>query len=64
MTAMERNAETEDLLNKHPRGALSLYLAMSGDSGAWVNGVYFAETDLFTLVLALEQRSRTLAVIR
>ncbi|TWP48445.1 pyridoxamine 5'-phosphate oxidase family protein [Lentzea tibetensis] len=42
----------------------SLYLATAGASGPWVNGVFFAEADLFTLVLVLEQRGRTLAAIR
>jgi len=42
----------------------SLYLATSGESGPWVNGVFFAESDLFTLVLVLERRGRTLAALR
>jgi hypothetical protein len=42
----------------------SMYLATSGSAGPWVGGVYFAEVDVFTLGLVLEQRGRTLAAIR
>lgn len=64
MTAMEQKTEVEDLLRSTLAAHSSLYLATSGDSGPWVNGVYFAETGLFTLSLVLEQRGRTLAGIR
>ncbi|WP_086828773.1 pyridoxamine 5'-phosphate oxidase family protein [Allokutzneria sp. NRRL B-24872] len=42
----------------------SLFLATSGPTGPWVNGVYFAEDGLFSLLLVLEQRGRTLAALR
>jgi hypothetical protein len=64
MTTMEQRTDVEDLLRSTLAAHSSLYLATSGSSGPWVNGVYFAETDLFTLSLALEQRGRTLAAIR
>jgi nitroimidazol reductase NimA-like FMN-containing flavoprotein (pyridoxamine 5'-phosphate oxidase superfamily) len=64
MAAKEHNTEVEDLLRSTLAAHSSLYLATCGDLGPWVNGVYFAETDLFTLSLALEQRGRTLAAIR
>ena len=64
MTTIEQNTEIEGLLRSTLAAHSSLYLATSGDSGPWVNGVYFAETGLFTLALALEQRGRTLAAIR
>lgn len=54
----------EALLSKTLAGHSSLFLATAGADGPWVNGVYFAETDPFTLVLVLEQRGRTLAAIR
>lgn len=49
-----------DTLAAHP----SMFLASAGDAGPWVNGVYFAESGLFTLYLVLEQRGRTLAAVR
>ncbi|WP_447006966.1 pyridoxamine 5'-phosphate oxidase family protein [Saccharothrix isguenensis] len=56
--------EVEELvratLAEHP----SLFLATAGSAGPWANGVFFAETDLFTLNLVLEQRGRTLTAIR
>ena len=64
MTTMEQRTEVEDFLRGILAAHSSLYLATSGSSGPWVNGVYFAETGLFTLSLALEQRGRTLAAIR
>lgn len=42
----------------------SMYLATAGPAGPWVNGVFFVETDPFTLSFLLEQRGRTLAAIR
>ncbi|GAA4005235.1 hypothetical protein GCM10022247_28000 [Allokutzneria multivorans] len=42
----------------------SLFLATSGPTGPWVNGVYFAEDGLYSLLLVLEQRGRTLAALR
>jgi Pyridoxamine 5'-phosphate oxidase len=64
MVTSERNTDVEDLLRSTLAAHSSLFLATCGDSGPWVNGVYFAETGLFTLSLALEQRGRTLASIR
>ncbi len=64
MTTMEQKTEVEDLLRSTLAAHSSLYLATSGSSGPWASGVYFAETNLFTLSLVLEQRGRTLAAIR
>lgn len=56
----EVETAVRDTLSAHK----SMYLATSGSDGPWVGGVFFAEVDLFTLVLVLEQRGRTLAAIR
>jgi hypothetical protein len=64
MVTDEQNTEVEDLVRSTLAAHSSLFLATCGDSGPWVNGVYFAESGLFTLSLALEQRGRTLAAIR
>jgi Pyridoxamine 5'-phosphate oxidase len=64
MTALEHETEIADLLRSTLAAHSSLYLATAGDSGPWVNGVYFAETGLFTLAVALEQRGRTFTAIR
>lgn len=64
MVTSEQNTEVEDLVRSTLAAHTSLFLATCGDLGPWVNGVYFAETGLFTLSLALEQRGRTLASIR
>jgi hypothetical protein len=64
MIVAMRQADVErlvrDTLAAHP----SLFLATAGEAGPWVNGVYFAEDDLFTLSLALERGGRTIAAIR
>ncbi|MFD1150063.1 pyridoxamine 5'-phosphate oxidase family protein [Saccharothrix hoggarensis] len=56
--------EVEELVRATLAAHPSMYLATAGSSGPWVNGVFFAETDLFTLNLVLEQRGRTLTAIR
>jgi nitroimidazol reductase NimA-like FMN-containing flavoprotein (pyridoxamine 5'-phosphate oxidase superfamily) len=64
MTTLETSAEVEALVRDTLAAHQSFYLATTSDAGPWVNGAYFAETGLFTLVLVLEQRGRTLAAIR
>lgn len=56
--------EVEELVRATLAAHPSMFLATSGSSGPWVGGVFFAETDLFTLNLVLEQRGRTLTAIR
>jgi hypothetical protein len=64
MIVAMRQADVErlvrDTLAAHP----SLFLATAGEAGPWVNGVYFAEDDLFTISLVLERHGRTVAAIR
>jgi hypothetical protein len=64
MTMMETQSEVEGLVRDTLAAHQAFFLATTSDQGPWVNGAYFAETDLFTLSLVLEQRGRTLAAIR
>ena len=65
MTSVEQNvSEVEAVVRDTLAAHKAMYLATSGSAGPWVGGVYFAEVDLFTLVLVLEQRGRTLTVVR
>jgi hypothetical protein len=65
MSTVEQNvSEVEAVVRDTLAAHKSMYLATSGSAGPWVGGVYFAEVDLFTLVLVLEQRGRTLAALR
>ena len=64
MTTPDQGTDVESLLRTTLAAHSSLYLATCAESGPWVNGVYFAETGLFTLSLVLEQRGRTVAAIR
>ena len=57
-------ADVEHLVRDTLAAHSSLYLATAGDAGPWVNGVYFAEEGLYSVVLVLEKRGRTLAAIR
>ncbi|RJQ74487.1 pyridoxamine 5'-phosphate oxidase family protein [Pseudonocardiaceae bacterium YIM PH 21723] len=56
--------ETQAAVSELLAGHKSMYLATTGSDGPWVGGVYFAETDPFTLVLVLEERGRTLKAVR
>jgi nitroimidazol reductase NimA-like FMN-containing flavoprotein (pyridoxamine 5'-phosphate oxidase superfamily) len=64
MTTLETASEVEALVRDTLAAHQSCYLATTSEAGPWVNGVYFAETGLFTLSLVLEQRGRTLTAIR
>ncbi len=64
MSTTEQTNEVETLVRSTLASHLSLFLATAGRDGPWINGVYFAETDPFTISLVLEQRGRTLAAIR
>src|SRR5262245_40545195 len=66
MTTTEQLTDTESVLRATLAAHSSMFLATSGESGPWVNGVYFAEagSDPFSLCLVLEQRGRTIAAIR
>lgn len=65
MTTVELDVSEVEAVTRGTLAAhKSMYLATSGNAGPWVGGVYFAEADLFTLVLVLEQRGRTLAAVR
>jgi hypothetical protein len=65
MTTVEQNvSEVEVAVRDTLAAHKSMYMATSGSAGPWVGGVYFAEVDVFTLTLVLEQRGRTLAAIR
>lgn len=59
-----RQADVERLVRNTLASHASLFLATAGEAGPWVNGVYFAEDDLFTLSLVLERDGRTVAAIR
>ncbi|WP_410639249.1 pyridoxamine 5'-phosphate oxidase family protein [Amycolatopsis sp. lyj-346] len=63
MTTLEP-AAVADLVRNTLAAHKSLFLATSGSTGPWVGGVYFAESDEFTLNLVLEDRGRTLTAIR
>jgi hypothetical protein len=65
MTTVEPTAiAVADLVRNTLATHKSLFLATSGSDGSWVGGVYFAESDPFTLNLVLERRGRTLAAIQ
>ena len=64
MVTSEQNTEVEDLVRNTLAAHSSLFLATCGDSGPWVNGVYFAETGLFTCRLSSSSGGRALASIR
>ena len=65
MTTVEQNvSEVEAAVRAALAAHKSMYLATAGSAGPWAGGVYFAEVDVFTLVLVLEERGRTLAAIR
>ncbi len=59
-----RQADVERLVRDTLAAHASLFLATAGEAGPWVNGVYFAEDDLFTLSIVLESEGRTIAAIR
>jgi hypothetical protein len=60
----DTGADLESVARRTLAAHPSLYLATAGEAGAWVNGVYFAETDLFTIALILEEHGRTAVAIR
>jgi hypothetical protein len=64
MIVAMRQADVERLVRDTLAAHASLFLATAGEAGPWVNGVYFAEDDLFTLSLVLERGGRTIAAIR
>lgn len=64
MIVAMRQADVEHLVRDTLAAHASLFLATAGEAGPWVNGVYFAEDDLFTLSLVLERGGRTVAAIR
>jgi uncharacterized protein YhbP (UPF0306 family) len=64
MIVAMRQADVERLVRDTLAAHASLFLATSGEAGPWVNGVYFAEDDLFTLALVLERAGRSVAAIR
>jgi uncharacterized protein YhbP (UPF0306 family) len=64
MIVAMRQADVERLVRDTLAAHTSLFLATAGEAGPWVNGVYFAEDDLFTLSIVLERGGRTIAAIR
>ncbi|WP_370947809.1 pyridoxamine 5'-phosphate oxidase family protein [Amycolatopsis sp. cg5] len=65
MTTIEQDVtEVRTALRDTLAAHKSMYLATVGSNGPWVGGVYFAESDPFTLELVLEDSGRTLAAIR
>jgi hypothetical protein len=64
MIVAMRQADVERLVSDTLAAHASLFLATAGEAGPWVNGVYFAEDDLFTLSLVVERGGRTIAAIR
>lgn len=64
MIVAMRQTDVERLVRDTLKAHASLFLATAGEAGPWVNGVYFAEDDLFTLSLVLERSGRTVAAIR
>ena len=63
-TTEQSTSEVDTAVRNTLASHKSMYLATSGSDGPWVGGVYFAENDPFTLLVALEVRGRTLKAIK